>query len=588
MAQTSIRPRPTRSQDRAPTKIEPHSNPSFAPTKQPSLTPIIPSTHTEVTAQAPRKQGISRSRSQLARLTASDGNSRKKEAGPKKEEPLQVREIEIRKPNKTPQRSPMPAKVALPAKRVDDDGNSREAKIPQKARENAPRAPTPSQNRNPVVVNETPFTANSRPDTALSSRPGLSHKNSTKWRIFGGFFGKKSEDLTPPTSSHQARQLSPSVLSSQDEKSPLNKKLPTPPSSPVQTRTVLTRSRSRLELRRKAKADRERPEINRSKTDAPPRTTPLPKASPRPEKPTTISPLLQVDIPNVEMERYSVMFSGLLKTSSSSLLARRQATLDRLKTTRPMVEQDSPPLTQYDHQTNLKLPNRRASSPAESQSPSFTFLPTGPTHLTPAATPPGQRPSPLQRSHTIPLDVPSSAASASTFGARRHKLPHNEQRLVVMIQSPSSDKKVHLQGAPSPAFSRVSFSSRDSIPSAHATVSSSQGDEFIPPPVIPRSKSAANMPSPSEPTWEMVTRPSKPRSSPRMPGDATNEAEALIRSAADASIERQITLSRRQLLLPIAPSSERVVDRQPMTAIVVDSQPGLAGRKSQRIEFDSA
>ena len=46
-------------------------------------------------------------------------------------------------------------------------------------------------------------------------------------------------------------------------------------------------------------------------------------------------PLLDVDIPSIEMERYSIMFGSLLQkpnVTSSSLLARRQATLDRLKT----------------------------------------------------------------------------------------------------------------------------------------------------------------------------------------------------------------------------------------------------------------
>lgn len=43
--------------------------------------------------------------------------------------------------------------------------------------------------------------------------------------------------------------------------------------------------------------------------------------------------LLQVEIPNVEMERYSVMFGSLLQPStSSSLLARRHGHLDELKT----------------------------------------------------------------------------------------------------------------------------------------------------------------------------------------------------------------------------------------------------------------
>jgi hypothetical protein len=45
--------------------------------------------------------------------------------------------------------------------------------------------------------------------------------------------------------------------------------------------------------------------------------------------------MLDVDIPSIYMERYSIMFGSLLQkpaTTSSSLLARRQATLDKLKT----------------------------------------------------------------------------------------------------------------------------------------------------------------------------------------------------------------------------------------------------------------
>ena len=46
--------------------------------------------------------------------------------------------------------------------------------------------------------------------------------------------------------------------------------------------------------------------------------------------------MLNVDIPSIEMERYSVMFGSVLQkpttTTSSSLLARRQATLEKLKT----------------------------------------------------------------------------------------------------------------------------------------------------------------------------------------------------------------------------------------------------------------
>ncbi|KAL4990082.1 hypothetical protein BDW68DRAFT_155031 [Aspergillus falconensis] len=75
---------------------------------------------------------------------------------------------------------------------------------------------------------------------------------------------------------------------------------------------------------------------------------------------------LQVEIPQVEMERYSVMFGGLLNDDRPSLLARRSKTLENL--TIPGKESSpSPPLCP---------PRRRATSPAIS--PSFNLFPTIP------------------------------------------------------------------------------------------------------------------------------------------------------------------------------------------------------------------
>lgn len=43
------------------------------------------------------------------------------------------------------------------------------------------------------------------------------------------------------------------------------------------------------------------------------------------------SPFLSVDIPSIEMERYSVMFGGLIDKNAPSLLARRSRALNKLK-----------------------------------------------------------------------------------------------------------------------------------------------------------------------------------------------------------------------------------------------------------------
>ncbi|KAL4914396.1 hypothetical protein BDW62DRAFT_144663 [Aspergillus aurantiobrunneus] len=109
-------------------------------------------------------------------------------------------------------------------------------------------------------------------------------------------------------------------------------------------------------------------------------------------KPKVPGSFLQVEIPPVEMERYSVMFGGLLNNNRPSLLDRRSKTLDNV--TIPGKE-SSPPQVQ---------PRRRATSPVPSQSPSFSLFPTMPTSkaskvLGTQNLP--QAPDPLRRTQTL-------------------------------------------------------------------------------------------------------------------------------------------------------------------------------------------
>lgn len=65
------------------------------------------------------------------------------------------------------------------------------------------------------------------------------------------------------------------------------------------------------------------------------------------------------------------------------------------------------------------------------------------------------------------------------------------------------------------------------------------------------------------------------------PTNCVHVAQALIESAAEVSIARQISISRsqRHLLRPITPRSERLVDRKPLTPTLVE----LSHRKSERV-----
>ncbi|KAH6895387.1 hypothetical protein B0T10DRAFT_214735 [Thelonectria olida] len=113
-------------------------------------------------------------------------------------------------------------------------------------------------------------------------------------------------------------------------------------------------------------------------------------------------PLLDVEIPSIKMERYSVMFGGVLgpqnNSSSSSLLARRQATLDRLKTLNDEIAEGG--------EEELPRP-RRATSPQPKASPAFSLFPGAPR-----ASP--SQPSPRLRSLTSPAMLRSPVRN--TFG----------------------------------------------------------------------------------------------------------------------------------------------------------------------------
>jgi hypothetical protein len=133
-------------------------------------------------------------------------------------------------------------------------------------------------------------------------------------------------------------------------------------------------------------------------------------------------PLLDVKIPDVHMERYSVMFGSLLdRQEPVNLLARREKTMNKLTTI--SVEKEGPSKLAHEQkeqfekteatsnnkgnshltpQANTTYP-RRATSPTPSKSPSFSLFPQLPqaAEKIVGPIPPGKQ-SPLHRSFTAP------------------------------------------------------------------------------------------------------------------------------------------------------------------------------------------
>ncbi|KAL6238284.1 hypothetical protein BDW75DRAFT_33538 [Aspergillus navahoensis] len=141
---------------------------------------------------------------------------------------------------------------------------------------------------------------------------------------------------------------------------------------------------------------------------------------------------LQVEIPQVEMERYSVMFGGLLNNDRPSLLARRSKTLENL--TIPGKESYPP----------LCPPRRRATSP--SVSPGLNLFPTIP--VSKAAKVLGTQTT-LQ-----PLDQSSKALTVS-----------RTQSQEAGSNNPTPDNRPKTQSSHQPQASITSFLSATSIDS---------------------------------------------------------------------------------------------------------------------------
>jgi hypothetical protein len=154
-------------------------------------------------------------------------------------------------------------------------------------------------------------------------------------------------------------------------------------------------------------------------------------------------PLLDVQIPNVQMERYSVMFGNLLKQQESpSLLSRRDKTLRNLLTISDeedatagavQVQRILPEKTEAsDKETHSHLtPDahnaypRRATSPTPSKSPSFSLfpqLPQAPEKIV-GPIPPGKQ-SPLQRSFTAPARLSPMQERFSLGQVQAPKVDH--------------------------------------------------------------------------------------------------------------------------------------------------------------------
>ncbi|KAH8587560.1 hypothetical protein B0O99DRAFT_694328 [Bisporella sp. PMI_857] len=338
--------------------------------------------------------------------------------------------------------------------------------------------------------------------------PVAAKPKGSRWKMLGGLFGGGKKNCEPqafyqlqPEPTHQVTVEVGQVTFEELEQR----------SKPRgRTRTISER-----------KTEKKKPEMNRSNT------TPLSFNSqsnrlPRtpeitldggPVKDNMVSSqkygskggLLDVDIPTTQLERYSVMFGSVLQnsssgTSSSALLARRQATLDKLKTVNEELA-----LKERELEARAKaLRPRRATSPQPTKSPAFSLFPSTPSRLTVQ----DALPSPLQRSNTSPAALSPSRPSFSRMsedGEMHANLREPPPHIPIDIRpknTPTGKRKPDLKSTKSvpqiPKESR-SKSPHASHKSKHSNASENSEDahDQVRMPLKPKFED-------KEPAWEMI------------------------------------------------------------------------------------
>ncbi|RJE24734.1 hypothetical protein PHISCL_02943 [Aspergillus sclerotialis] len=323
---------------------------------------------------------------------------------------------------------------------------------------------------------------------------------------------------------------------------------------------------------------------------------------------TNSSPRLQVDIPSVQMERYSVMFSGLLGKPPT----RKSRIIDSSSA----LYHDLPP------------PPRPATSPTRPKSPSFTLFPA--THTSKPSKVLGTQTlpvsSPLIRSQTAPPDQRSEKTLWTSQGTLQSPLPSPTSR---HHSDSSSTTIIDLNDAGPPL--QISKPSNP-VRNKHKTLwpHANPETERVTPPALkintnvqpfghtprivkpaPRSSSLSPnaalrpLPQSGHQAQHQYQSPSPkhksetPNSaSPRMPLTDEEDEPAPVPDESipkiEVSVARSVSVSRgnKQAIVPVRRTDcldpdERIVEKGAKTPIVMDGEYGHRPGNSQELRIES-
>jgi hypothetical protein len=258
--------------------------------------------------------------------------------------------------------------------------------------------------------------------------PTVQRTKTQKRRLFGLFGSRKHAEPPKVAEAVEANRSTSSVTASVSNVD----------AGPVRSNTVAGKKAPKHKPIIVKPKPEPQPEITVQEASVPIISEPILSASP------SGGGLLNIDIPDIRLERYSVMFSGVLNPNGtkSSLLERRQATLERLKTISDVLENEL---------EREGIRPRRATSPQPMKSPSFSLFPQTPSRQSGmiAASGPAMAstsslaPRGLTRSNTSPAYLPSPSRATFELPPQRPspEQPRKEKKTVTIVSPRAMDER---------------------------------------------------------------------------------------------------------------------------------------------------
>lgn len=442
---------------------------------------------------------------------------------------------------------------------------------------------------------------------------GLTRTKSRKWGLFSRSKSKRGKDSERPLQVSSPTNLSRTAASA-NELGHIR---------PKDELDLVSGPKGKSLGRSLTDAKRHYPEFSFQKSspglDAKTRTTsPEPATVPAQAQDRLREPLLNVDIPDISLERYSVMFAGLLEhRSTSSLLARRQDTQDRLRALRQeqssqvtprdpqtvrrtdSINRDLPPLPPLRLETSQVKEAHVSNNRGRSNTSPAVFVPSKEKSLTSEKVNIGTPNSPhvmrfasvkAKKGSYMPDETSKHQGPQlqlrSKFHTQSSRQGLSPSRMVFGSAEGSEKESEHTSPAPRSANAYKTKISYHTEASASPSTSTS-GSNGLQPVITARYKATPDV------------QASLSSSLSSLSGDEPDEvgSGSAVQDAVQVSIARQISISRKQrnMLGPLQMNPiecQRAADTKLSTPRLITPQdnpssPLAAYRKSERTVLDS-